>query len=101
MFRYIVRYKRKYDGHSPSTRELAAVLGTSTSMVQQYLGKLEEVGWIERPDTGQARMIMIPGAEWRYDNDRARNGWCRTDEAIQDEPADEEALSLQGGLKVS
>lgn len=69
VYRYIIRFKRQHGGDSPSRREIGAGVGIpTTSMVHYYLMALERAGRIRmaRPG-GKARMIMIPGAEWRFD----------------------------------
>lgn len=68
MYRFIIRFKRMNAGDSPSRREIAAGVGLpSVSMVQHHLLALEDAGRIVRPKRGKARMIAIPGAEWRFD----------------------------------
>lgn len=68
MYRYIIRFKRLHAGDSPSRREIMHALELpSVSMVQHHLLALEAAGRIVRPKRGQARMIQIPGAEWRFD----------------------------------
>jgi SOS-response transcriptional repressor LexA len=99
MYRYIVRYKRRYAGDSPSRREIAKALGlSSTSMVQHYLRALEKAGRIERPEYGQARRLVIPGAEWRFEEARVAGDEPQTedDESIVDE-AEKELVSPKMG----
>ena len=69
VYRYIIRYKRQHAGESPTRREIAAGVGIApTSIVHHHLVVLERAGWVRvaRPG-GRARMIAIPGAEWRFD----------------------------------
>lgn len=67
IYSYIIRFKREHAGESPTTREIAAALGlSSTSVVQYHLEYLEAAGLIERP-AGKSRMISIPGAQWRFE----------------------------------
>lgn len=66
VFRCIVEYKRDHDGNSPSTREITAACGiTSTSVVRYILRDLAERGKILLTDKG-SRNIEIPGAKWVY-----------------------------------
>lgn len=66
MFRLIVEYKRRFDGISPSIRELTIGCGlSSTSMGEFYLKKLEEQQKIKRMP-GVSRGIMVVGGEWRH-----------------------------------
>jgi len=69
IYRFVVRYKRMHAGDSPTRREIGAGVGVSTpSIVHHHLMMLERAGKIvlARP-SGQARMIGIPGAEWRFE----------------------------------
>lgn len=66
LFRYIVRYKREHAGESPTRRELAAEMTTSTSVISYHLTALEKAGKVMLSSkSGTSRMIGIPGAEWR------------------------------------
>lgn len=77
MYRYIIRYKRMSGGDSPTRRELAAGVGLpSVSMVQHHLDALERAGRIERPKRGKARMLVIPGAYWQFDEAAAGQNKC-------------------------
>lgn len=72
VYRYIIRYKRQHAGESPTRREIGAGVGISTpSIVHHHLMMLERAGKIvlARP-SGKARMIAIPGAEWRFEEVR-------------------------------
>ena len=57
----IYDYRAKH-GYSPSVRDIAEELETSTSVVQYHLNRLEEKGWIER-DEGVARSIRLTTGE--------------------------------------
>ncbi len=86
MYRYIIRYKRLHGGDSPSRREIASAIGLpSVSMVQHHLLALESAGRITRPKRGKARMIAIPGAEWRFselpESDQNKCALCGVEEA--------------------
>lgn len=64
MFDFIVSYKRKHDGNSPTIRILAKELGySSTSLVFDRLSKLEDAGKI-RVGGGKARSIEVIGGEY-------------------------------------
>jgi len=64
LYRFIIRYKREHDGNSPSTREIAGYLGTSTSVVNYHLDKLEQQCLISRTGDSQSRSIAVAGARW-------------------------------------
>lgn len=65
---FIKLYKRKHDGNSPSTLEIAAATGlTSTSVVMYYLYKLQDLGKIRLPGRGKARQIEVTGGQWSCD----------------------------------
>lgn len=66
LYEFVVRYKTQHAGDSPSRREIQAALELpSVSMVHHHLVMLERAGKIRLGRAGQARMIGIPGAEWR------------------------------------
>ncbi len=62
---YIIEFKRKNNGLSPTMREMAEAFHTSTSAINYYLSRLEALGAIEFYGNSKARSIMIPGSEWR------------------------------------
>lgn len=65
ILQFIKSYKRKHDGNSPSTLEIAAATGlTSTSVVMYYLYKLQDLGKIRLPGRGKARQIEVRGGQW-------------------------------------
>ena len=66
MLVYIIDYKRWSQGHSPTIRELMAVVGSSsTSAIVYSLRRLAEQGYIELVrDGGKTLDIRIPGARW-------------------------------------
>ena len=66
LFDFIVDYKGKHDGNSPTYREMMLATGlTSTSMVAWHLEKLEAEGLIERPQqVGNSRVIEVVGGRW-------------------------------------
>ena len=69
IYRYIIRHKRMHAGESPTRREIGAAVGLSSpSTVNCHLVALERAGRIRlaRP-AGKARMIMIPGASWSFE----------------------------------
>lgn len=62
---FIISYKQDHDGCAPTTREIVAALGLSTtSAVAHLLGALERAGAIRTGLKGQARMITVTGAKW-------------------------------------
>jgi DNA-binding FadR family transcriptional regulator len=62
---YIKAYKSKFDGISPTWRELAAEFNTSKSVVGYVLRQLENDGKIRLVGNGKIRGIMVVGGEWR------------------------------------
>lgn len=79
MYRFIIRYKRQNAGDSPTRREIAAGMGVQLAVVQHHLAALEATGRIARPKRGKARLIVIPGATWVFDEvgaERARANKC-------------------------
>lgn len=65
VYTFIVNYKIKHQGQSPTIREIADGCGISTtSMVVNILDRLEGAGKIKRPDFGLTRGINIPGSKW-------------------------------------
>ncbi len=62
---YIIEFKHKNNGLSPTMREMAEAFHTSTSAINYYLSRLEALGAIEFYGNTKARSIMIPGSEWR------------------------------------
>ena len=69
VYLFIVDFKKKHDGNSPTLREIAEGCNVSaTSLVKYYLEFLVEAGLIEV--TGdKSRMIMVTGGEWRMNNE--------------------------------
>ena len=64
IYNYILRFKRRHNGNSPSIREMADTFGLSTSVVSEHLSRLEAIGLIERSGKGTARMIEVVGGTW-------------------------------------
>ena len=64
IYNYILRFKRRHNGNSPSIREMADAFGLSTSVVSAHLGRLEAIGLIERSSKGECRMISVVGGTW-------------------------------------
>jgi len=64
VFEYVVQYKRRFDGNSPSLREIVASTPvSSTSMAKRILGNLEGQGLLTTVP-GNKRSIMIRGGKW-------------------------------------
>lgn len=67
IFRFIIDYKSRHDGRSPSHRQiLKACQISSTSLVNYYLGGLAKQGKIAL-ESG-SRNIRVVGGEWRLLN---------------------------------
>lgn len=67
VYRFVVRYKQRHDGCSPSLREIVGRLNlSSTSMAAYYLDMLEVDGLIRRSDIDgvASRCIEIVGGRW-------------------------------------
>ncbi len=65
IYRFIIFHKMKYDGNSPTIREImAACRISSTSMVRFYLGRLEDKGKIKLEN----HRILVTGGRWRLNN---------------------------------
>ena len=64
IYEYILRFKRRHDGNSPSIRQIADAFGLSVSIVHDHLGRLEAIGLIKRGPKGESRMINVVGAKW-------------------------------------
>jgi SOS-response transcriptional repressor LexA len=68
VYEYILAYKLVYDGNSPTTREIQAACGISSSSVVAYwLKRLECRGLIRlhSPVVGtRRRLIMVVGGAW-------------------------------------
>lgn len=61
---FILDYKTRWDGTSPTMREIMAGVGlSSVSMVSFYLDELESAGRIVR-QPNNSRGIIIPGGRW-------------------------------------
>jgi SOS-response transcriptional repressor LexA len=68
IYRFIISYKTKYDGNSPSIRQISRDCDiSSTSMVTYYLNKLISKGMIEISDDTESHKIMVKGGVWRMD----------------------------------
>lgn len=64
IYDYIVAFKRKHDGNSPSIRQIGDHAGIdSTSVVNYHLDRLKRLGLIER-GTRDFRMISVVGGAW-------------------------------------
>jgi len=65
IYEYIVTFKVKHDGNSPTLRHLALHFECSTSVIDYQLGHLEGVGLIERNgDRNESRKIQVVGGEY-------------------------------------
>lgn len=70
---YILQFKAKNNGMSPSIREIAEGCGFgSTSVAHYHLGRLESAGLIER-ESGKARSIHVAGESWACSFARGAN----------------------------
>lgn len=72
VFRFIVEYKSKHDGNSPSLRDLMRAFDISaTSVADNVLARLEKSGRIRRTGKQQSRCIEVPGGKWALENSSA------------------------------
>jgi SOS-response transcriptional repressor LexA len=63
---YIIAYKKKHDGNSPTFRNIMQACGISSlSHVQYILIQLEEQGLI-RLAVSNAKAIEVVGGRWEY-----------------------------------
>lgn len=72
LYDFIVEYKRKNDGNSPTYRDVInSVDGlTSSSMVMFYMRKLEIFGLIRWTDPeGTARRVQVVGGHWQMEGE--------------------------------
>jgi SOS-response transcriptional repressor LexA len=74
VYDFIVSYKRRHDGNSPTFREIMEGCGiSSTSMVVFYLNKLELRRLIRRPEpeigNWYASKIEVVGGCWMMEED--------------------------------
>lgn len=66
VFDFVVEFKHKHDGNSPTLREICDGLQiSSTSMAHRALADLHKQGRI-RVDTSRARGIIVVGGRWTY-----------------------------------
>lgn len=64
LYQYIVNYKRRFDGNSPTRREICEDCGISSTSVATYkLHQLEAAGLIKLA-AGRAGHISVVGGEW-------------------------------------
>ena len=70
LFNFIVEFKARNDGISPTQREIGKACDiTSTSVVSFLLRKLEESGKIEfLAKDGEARAIKVVGGQWNFNS---------------------------------
>jgi SOS-response transcriptional repressor LexA len=67
VFNYIISYKRRNDGNSPTLRQImAACKIASVSMVHWYLRVLQRRGLIEIIEGSVARGIKVAGGNWGW-----------------------------------
>lgn len=71
VFAYILEYKARHDGNSPTYREILTACNISTlSLVHAYLVNLEAEGLIRRPQkrpgNRSACNIEVIGGRWEY-----------------------------------
>ena len=63
IYRFIVWYKERNDGNSPTIREIASAVGlASVSDIPRHLSRLEEQGLIRRNKS--SRGIRVIGGKW-------------------------------------
>lgn len=76
VFGFIVDYKCRHDGNSPSIREIMEVCDiSSTSMVSYALRRLERVGVIKlEGDARTSRRIEVVGGHWTFTKPEAQDG---------------------------
>jgi repressor LexA len=64
---FIIKYKRRHDGNSPTFREIQEGCRiSSTSVVNYYLRGLEDANMIRRAEKGASAKIEVTGGRWIY-----------------------------------
>lgn len=64
IYRYIIDYKCRNGGDSPTRRDIVDALNVPLSMVNYYLARLEAEGLIRVGTGGRARAIEVVGGRW-------------------------------------
>jgi hypothetical protein len=73
---FIICYKRDHDGNSPAHRDIMRAFGiSSTSVVNNALRRMSEMGTIRLPVRGQSasRSIEVVGGQWSKAGDKTSN----------------------------
>lgn len=67
IFQFIIDYKRKHDGNSPTLREIMEANAISSSSAMRHILKqMEEQGSIIYGQDGDSRSIQVVGGQWNY-----------------------------------
>ena len=62
---YIIAYKRRHDGLSPTYRDIMRAVGiSSTSVVAGHIHRLQAAGRLRLGPGG--RGFVVPGGRWEY-----------------------------------
>lgn len=73
LYDFIIEYKRRSNGNSPSYREMMKHMGhSSTGQIYALLRALTQQGLIVQL-TGTARGISVPGTTWGYTTEVAHD----------------------------
>lgn len=68
VYDFIVAYKKKHDGNSPTHEEIKDAVGLkSKSSVNWHLSQLVKAGLIEMPHYGGTRFIAVVGGRWKLE----------------------------------
>lgn len=68
IFDFIVAYKKRHDGNSPSIQDIGRACGISSkSLVAYHLAHLAEAGRLVLAPDGEKRHIVIVGGRWTYE----------------------------------
>lgn len=69
VLRFIIDFKVKYDGNTPTIRDIETGMGfSSTSIAMLYVNRLISWGYMRRmvtPDTGTVHFCVV-GGQWEY-----------------------------------
>ena len=66
IFNTIVSYMSRYNGRSPTNREIEAVTNIPVSVVNYHVNLLCEMGVLSKHDAG-ARNLNVVGSKWVYE----------------------------------
>jgi SOS-response transcriptional repressor LexA len=100
IFDYLIRYKKKHDGNTPSNRRIAQDCHVSPSTVAHHLARLERANRIRLSDD-EYRSIEIVDAEWvpprTWDSEAGGQEGCDNRFTETDRTAEDSSRETQAG----